>query len=183
MGNSFWRHVVPYENDVRTALQRLRARVFATGAYFKGYDYAEDEVPSSLDELMRRTGARTHSILDVGWIATLPPPVVSESQLALFDSYAAGSTDGLDSLDIPVGDIPLVEDGHTIFQLTPQELHSIFNTEKPTRWQLAVAEQARLIDGLSKCVYIVIYEDAGRFQEEQARPVEVLFNGSSGGGP
>jgi len=177
MGNSVWRHVVPYERD-----QRLRVRVFADGAYFKGYDYGDDEVPASLDELMERTGARTHSILDVGWIATLPPPTVPRTQLALFDSSEIYAASEPNDRYIPVGDTAEMEDSQTIFQLTPQELHSIFNTEKPTRWQVAAAEEALLINFLSKCVYVVIYEDADRFLEAQARPVQILFYGSSGGG-
>jgi hypothetical protein len=73
VGNSEWIYFAPYQEDAAAALRGLRRGDFAAGRYFKGYGYEEDEVPSSLSELVQRTTYRTHSILDVGFIA--PPPL------------------------------------------------------------------------------------------------------------
>jgi hypothetical protein len=177
-----WRYVAPYKQDVRTTLQHLREHVVASGEYDKGHGYRVDEEPASLDELMRRAGARTPSILDIGWIAAPAPPPVPKGQLARFDLAAIPDPAGEPAQGIPVAASGIAEDAHTIRPLSVQQLVRLFGTEKPTR-RLVEAEEDGLIANLARPIYIVIYEDRRGWHEDDAQPEEIWFASSSGGGP
>jgi hypothetical protein len=71
MGASGWSYWVPYEADLQSALEKLRARVFAEGSYFKGWGEYEVKSPASIEDLFDQMGELgtitegTHSILDM----------------------------------------------------------------------------------------------------------------------
>jgi hypothetical protein len=89
MGGVLWRHFVPFEEDVRAALESLRAREFAAGRY----EMVDDpDVPaSSIEDALYRSGATgTRSVLDMaGGISTTPrdgcvSPLSRERLIKLF---------------------------------------------------------------------------------------------------
>jgi hypothetical protein len=120
MGASGWEYVVPYQNDLGTALDVLRHEVFASGDWLKP-DYYGDVFdlpePSSVDDLTRDQRywefmgtSGTHSIID---IQTVVPadfagdaeeefctirPLLDKEYVALF-GVAQPTRAGFDALD------------------------------------------------------------------------------------
>jgi hypothetical protein len=78
MGASGWSYWVPHEPDLQAALEKLRARVFAEGHYFKGWGEYEVKSPASIEDLFQQMGELgtategTHSILDMESIGETP---------------------------------------------------------------------------------------------------------------
>jgi hypothetical protein len=198
MGNSEWIYFVPYQDDIEEALQRLRKQVFAERRYDKGapFWYAEDEVPASLAELVRRTTYRTHSILDIAHVASPEPEEIPREQGCLFAlpqvesaptgewpqyHYALGYSGKLRSLDYPA--VPEAFTAHysgIIFPVGRKQLRALFGTEKPTKRMVI---EARTEYRLPERIYLIVYEDLGRLDDEDANPEALCFYGWSGGGP
>jgi hypothetical protein len=66
MGAEPWFNIVPYEEDIATALQKARAEVFRTGNYI----LTGRRKPRSIEEAVERGGEEgTSSILDVNHVA------------------------------------------------------------------------------------------------------------------
>jgi hypothetical protein len=110
VGASGWQYVAPYEPDLEHALERLRHRVFADGAFLSPASIGLP-APASLDELMTEPyweflgTSGTHSILDI-----------------------AGGVRPADQQE---------QDAGTIRPLTDAESGQLFGVEKPTRTDLA----------------------------------------------
>jgi hypothetical protein len=76
VGASGWEYVVPYQEDLGSALDALRRQVFASGEYLKPSYYGDVfdlPEPASLDDLFEQEQywefmgtSGTHSIIDVG---------------------------------------------------------------------------------------------------------------------
>ena len=85
MGAEPWDYFVPYEKDIRAALDKLRQREFQAGR-FRG---AEDH-PASIEEVLENMDADgTGSILDITHVADVPDfmavvPLSSEELVRLF---------------------------------------------------------------------------------------------------
>lgn len=68
MGGWPYKYVVPYQDDVQTALDALRADVFARGAY-----YGSEARPRNIREAVARSGeSGTRSILDIDRVSKSP---------------------------------------------------------------------------------------------------------------
>jgi hypothetical protein len=192
VGDSEWIYFAPYQEDAADALQELRRGEFAEGRFYKGYEYDEDEVPSSLSELVQRTTYRTHSILDVGFIALLPldktePDIEVQGQWRVSGTgprefVAVRRRVYLDGPDVP--ESFAARYAPTVFPLSTRQLWEIFDTEGPTKSLVAEAHEAGLLDAhLNRCSYFLVYEHASQRDAEAARPAEICFYGWSGGGP
>lgn len=73
MGGHFWRHFVPFEEDVRAALETLRWREFEAGRFGELLD--QPAVPArSIEDALARSGATgTRSVLDMaGGVSPTP---------------------------------------------------------------------------------------------------------------
>ncbi len=189
MGNSEWTYCVPYEDDIEQVLRRLRKREFAEWRYYKDLFYAEDEIPGSLAELVRRTTYRTHSILDIG---KFEPPIPEENQPdqdSLFPiprieaTPTAAESPTRRHVDYP--DVPediIARYGETIFPVPRSRQREILGTDKPTIWIITEALDALLLDRIRQPFYLIVYEDLGRL-EGDAAPEQIFFYGVTGGGP
>ena len=104
MGASGWRHVTPYDPDLRAVLARLRQQVFDEHDYYwpaaPDSDSGEPEWPASMAELTP-TPDGTHSILDIHRVidagapddfATLRP-ITTEEELDLFGTTVPTTAD------------------------------------------------------------------------------------------
>lgn len=75
MGASGWRYVVPYQNDLGAALDRLRREVFA-GGDFVSPESQDLPIPESVDDLLEETYGEfmgtcgTHSVIDMLHVVT-----------------------------------------------------------------------------------------------------------------
>jgi hypothetical protein len=188
MGNSEWIHFVPYEEDIELALQRLRRYVFRQGAYFKGWPpdmgYAEDEEPASLEELVQRTGSRTHSILDVSYIYMEPitPVEPLPGQGRRFELQASQHTSAEPEQTNYRPLIALDElEGPTLFPLSRDQLLTHFGTVTPTKSMVGGSGASWWIYQ-NQCTYVFVYEDIDRLDDDDARPEQIGFFGWSGGG-
>jgi hypothetical protein len=183
MGNTRWRHFVPYQEDVWEALRNLRRRIFSEGAFRKGPAYADDESPKSLAELVQRTGYNTHSALDVAWVIR-PSQIEAYTSQAIHLEHAQGTVVRLlpfsesECLDYPAVPNDVASLGRAIYPLSRDQVYRLFGTERPTRWMFPEADKILWYLG---CVYITVYEDLGRLDDADARPVEICFSGMTGG--
>lgn len=187
MGNSTWTETIPYRDDVVGAIRALRQKVFASRAYYKGYKYADDVWPQSPEELVWRTGYRTHSILDIGWVGTLSEHADSDTEPKREDLLRSimSSRPGQPCICLDCQAVPedvIRRNAVTIFPLSRGERIVLFGTTKPTRWDIIEAEQYNLFDHVP-AIYVVVYEDLGRLTNEGAQPDELYCYGSTGGGP
>lgn len=92
MGASGWSYHTPWSDDLHEALQRLRAEVFAEGAYNKWWQQFGDPnlEASTIDEALELADTEgTHSILDISSIGAgfgCATPLTDELLLEAFDT-------------------------------------------------------------------------------------------------
>jgi hypothetical protein len=73
MGASGWHYFVPYDSDVARALAALRAKVFASGDYYRP---RRGKRPRTVEDLVAACAeSGTHCILDVSRVLAEPLPV------------------------------------------------------------------------------------------------------------
>lgn len=90
MGASHWCYATPWVTDVRTSIDRLRAKVFETRDYVWDGDDEEDERPATIEDLLAaQEDEGTHSLLDLPLVSDTPEtgaisPLSDEELLALF---------------------------------------------------------------------------------------------------
>lgn len=105
MSSTAWRYFVPYQPDFQAALDALRAKAFARGAYLQPWtDRAVQppaSPPESIDEAVQRCGAQgTHSILDIAAFSLVPGPglacLVSTEELSRVYGTPRPSRDDVD---------------------------------------------------------------------------------------
>jgi hypothetical protein len=158
MGGCFWDYFVPYDDDVGTALQKLRNEVFRTGKYSHSRidpsdedleelpDLAEEEPvkePESIEELLEQEAENgTNSILDITHVSEEP-------------EFSAVSP------------------------MPPERIYEIFGTEKPTREMVEgkrgypeLTDENPLANEGWRGAYFTVYRDG--------KPDEIYFVGSSG---
>ncbi len=135
MGAEYWSYMVPYQEDIRAALEALREREFRAGRFWQPAQVhpgffgrllgrgPSAPKPATIAEALKNSGATgTRSILDIERVAAAP---------------VLGA----------------------VLPLPPDELQRLFGTEKPTREM--VEESEELIEMLDRGwgVYIVTYRD------------------------
>jgi hypothetical protein len=155
MGGCFWDYFVPYENDVGSALQKLRAEVFRTKQYSSAAITSEgieedpdleeehSKPPATIEDLLTQEAeSGTNSILDITHISVEP-------------EFAA------------------------VIPMPLQMVQEIFGTDKPTREMVeAKRGDPELTDDNPLAyegwqgTYFTVYRDG--------KPDEIYFVGSSG---
>jgi hypothetical protein len=134
MGGEFWSYFVPYQEDIRGALEALREQEFRAGRFWQ-----PDEVqPGFLGRIL-------------GHAPSKPKPATSIRE-AIRISEATGTRSILDMER--VSDTP---GSGSVSPLPPDELRKLFGTEQPARE--AVEQSEDLIERLERGqgVYIVTY--------------------------
>lgn len=168
MGASAWIYFVPYQPDINKALQALREEVFRSGKYFKMQHSAWDDdnitvpLPPELIDALRE---------EANYYASLPEP---KSPDELLHYNAAAGTHSI----IDITRVSTSPEFGSASPLTPQELFTIFGTEKPTRAVIDKIGENQLFTHVTELrqrwegAYIIVYKDE--------QPDEILFIGFSG---
>jgi hypothetical protein len=129
-GHPYW-YYVPYESDVQSALDKLRAREFAAGRYSPVIPFLEFSEP----EFSKQKPGKQHRSID--------------------EAIEASAEEGTRSiLDIAkVGKRP---DYGIAGPLPSARLTELYDTDKPTREMVDGHEFFETIER-GKCVYVVVY--------------------------
>ena len=149
MGGEFWSHFVPYQQDIRAALEALREREFRAGRFRQpslvypgfwgrifGRQPHKPKPPRNICEAIEIAddGTGTRSILDMERVA---------------DSPASG----------------------TLSPVPSEELQRIFGTEQPTRAMVEQSEELTDRIDRGQGIYVVTYR--------QGKPDGIYFAGYS----
>ena len=135
MGGHFWSYSVPYQKDIRLALESLREQEFRAGRYWQ----PSEVEPGFFGRLLGRGPSKPKR-----------PACISE---ALKISDAIGTRSILDMER--VADAPELG---AVSPLQPEELRELFGTEQPTLE--AIGKSDEFIDRLERGqgVYIILYQ-------------------------
>lgn len=155
MGASGWAYFVPYQEDIKAALQQLRRDIFTKGEYVQSWSDGE----------YVQSWSKTEKIENL----ELEPATIDEKiEALLLLEEESGTHSILDMLDISAEP--------DLFYVTPfsdQDLLSIFETEKPTREMVIDAEETLMSwRGRWEGSYLIVYKDN--------QPHEIYFTGFSG---
>ena len=149
MGAEFWSHFVPYQQDVRAALEALRQQEFRAGRF---YQPSRIE-PGFFGRILGRAPCKPK-----------PPRTIREAI-----KHAANGVGTRSILDMErISDTP---GSGTLSPLPPDELLRLFGTEQPTREMVERSEE--LIERIERGqgIYVIIYR--------QAKPEAIYFAGYS----
>jgi hypothetical protein len=129
-GHAYW-YFVPYEQDVQSALDKLRAREFAAGRYSPAIRYLEFEEP---DFSSQRPERRYSSI-----------------QAAIRASAEQGTRSILD-----IERIGTKLDFGTAAPLPAKRLRELYDTDRPTH---AMVDNHEFFEDIPRgqCVYVIVY--------------------------
>lgn len=189
MGASGWAYFVPYQEDIKAALQQLRRDVFTKGEYVQSWSDGEyvqswsktekiEKIEQELSDLQAldteeqkkwQTLKRDYQIELAGLNAEPEPATIDEKiEALLLLEQESGTHSILDILDI--------SSKPELFCITPlsnQELQTIFGKEKPTR-EMVIANEDTLMDwrGRWEGIYVIVYQNN--------QPHEIYFTGFSG---
>jgi|SRR5882672_9938688 len=150
MGAEFWSYFVPYQEDIRAALEALREQEFRAGRFYQ---------PSRVQPGF------------FGRIVDLPPskpkrPTSIRDAIKIADTNATGTRSILDMER--VSDTPA---SSAVSPVAPDELLRLFGTEQPTREMVERSEELTEMIDRGQGVYIVTYQ--------QGRPDGIYFAGYS----
>jgi hypothetical protein len=150
MGAEFWSYCVPFQEDVRAALEALREQEFRAGRF---YQPAEVQ-PGFLGRIFGRQPSKPKR------------PTSIRDAIKIADTNAIGTRSILDMERI--SDAPA---SGAVSPVPPDELRRLFGTEQPTREMVEQSED--LIERIDRGqgVYVVTYR--------QGRPDEIYFAGYS----
>ena len=188
---SSWSYFVPYEEDIRAALQRLREDVFARGEYLTDWDILNE--PMDWDAAARRhtkwansktitEETRQHHVAEAKRYTELaerekhtkrpqrPPPLKTIEDL-LEEQEETGTHSILD-----IAEISSKPKLGAVTPFPPSELVTYFNTDKPTREVIEDRYEWGALEKFTskryRGIYIIAYKDQ--------QPTEIFFAGSSG---
>jgi hypothetical protein len=163
MGASAWSYFVPYQSDIRAALEALRKEEFLAW---------QQEHPNkrfkTIDALLKWKGADgASSILDVNRISTNPLAASKHD----FSKYNFHNPDDMKRF------MAVMQDSvGSVYPLSDEDYIALFGTQKPTRQDIERAPQAldmlynRIERGSG--VYLVLYKNN--------QPSEIYFMGITG---
>src|SRR5687767_11184844 len=112
MGAEFWSYFVPYQEDIRAALEALREQEFRAGRFRQPSQIQ----PGFFGALLGRSPSKPK-----------PPDSIQEA-IRIADTDATGTRSILDMERI--SDSPA---SGTVTCVPPDDLHRLFGTEQPTR--------------------------------------------------
>ena len=165
MGASGWRYFVPYQSDIKKALNDLREQVFQSGKYYKREPFwqhtYESEYDDAPDEDVRQ------DLLE--WLRTMK---AMKEPTTIEELFLWNGEDGTHSI-LDINDVSDMPDFGTISPLSQEELMLYFGTHEPTK---AMVEQKAIeIMQLRKSwqgTYVIVYKDR--------LPYEIFITGFSG---
>lgn len=165
MGASGWQYFVPYQSDIKKALNDLREQVFQSGKYYKrepSWQYTdESEYDDAPDEDVRQ------ELLE--WLRTMK---AMKEPTTIEELFLWNGEDGTHSI-LDIKDVSDMPDFGTISPLSQEELMLFFGTHKPTK--AMVEQKAMEIMQLHKSwqgTYVIVYKDR--------LPNEIFITGFSG---
>jgi hypothetical protein len=165
MGASGWQYFVPYQSDIKKALNELREQVFQSGKYYKRAPFWQYTEESEYDDAPDED-ARQELIQWLRRMKAMKEPTTIE------ELFQWNEEDGTHSI-LDVKDVSDAPDFGTISPLSPEELISLFGTSEPTK--AMVEQKADEIMGLRERwqgTYVILYEDG--------LPNEIFITGFSG---
>ncbi len=150
MGAEFWSYFVPYQEDIRAALEALREQEFRAGRFRQPSELQ----PGFFGRLLGRPPYKPR------------PPASIQEAIKMADTDATGTRSILDMERI--SDTP---SSGTMTPMPREELRGLFGTEQPTREMVEQSEE--LIDRIERGqgIYVVTYRDG--------KPEGIYFAGYS----
>jgi hypothetical protein len=150
MGAEFWSHYVPYQENIRSALEVLREQEFRAGRFYQPATVQ----PGFFGRILGRLPA------------TPKRPANIREAIKIADTSAAGTRSVLDMERIS----DTLASG-AVSPVSREELLRMFGTEQPTREMVEQCEE--LIEGIGRGrgIYVVIYR--------QGKPEAIYFAGYS----
>jgi hypothetical protein len=150
MGAEFWSHFVPYQEDIRAALEALREQEFRAGR-FRQPSLIE---PGFFGRMLGRSPSKPK------------PPASIQEAIRIADVDATGTRSILD-----MERISETPGSGTLTPVPRDDLYRLFGTEQPTREM--VEESEELIDRIDRGqgIYVVTYQ--------QGKPDGIYFAGYS----
>jgi len=127
MGAEFWSYFVPYQEDIRAALEALREREFRAGRFHQ----PSEVQPGLFGRILRRAPSKPR-----------PPSSISEA-IKIADTNATGTRSILDMER--VSDTPA---SGSVWPVPHEELRRLFGTAQPTRESVEQSEE--LIDRIER---------------------------------
>jgi len=175
VGASGWHHFVPYQEDIESALQKLRQQVFASGNYYR-VDHSEyrnmteEDMRKRLNEGRVELQEEVKEIMLDDWrqIQRLKEPTTIQELLRW--NRESGTHSILD-----VTRVSEEPEFATVSPLSAEELREHFGTLKPTHQQVEVWLNNDDMFKLRRRwigLYIIVFEDEN--------PTEICFAGFSG---
>ena len=165
MGASGWQYFVPYQSDIKKALNDLREHVFQSGKYYKRepfWQYTdESEYDDAPDEDVRQ------DLLE--WLRTMK---AMKEPTTIEELFLWNGEDGSHSI-LDIKDVSDMPDFETISPLSQEELMLFFGTHEPTK--AMVEQKAVEIMQMRKSwqgTYVIVYKDS--------LPNEIFITGFSG---
>ncbi|SPE59917.1 conserved hypothetical protein [Verrucomicrobia bacterium] len=136
MGGEFWSYVVPYQENIQAALEKLREQEFQAGRFWQPSEVG----PGFFGRMLGRGPSKPK-----------PPATIRE---AIKLSEATGTRSILDMERI--SDTPALG---AVSAIPPDELQRLFGTAQPTLD--AIEHSDEFVEGLERGqgVYIVLYRD------------------------
>lgn len=150
MGGEFWSHYVPYQEDIRAALEALREQEFRAGRFYQ----PETVDPGFFGRIMGRKPCPPK------------PPKSIHKAIKIADTDATGTRSVLDMERI--SQTPSLG---AVSPLPPDELERLFGTEQPTREMIEHSDEFFEQIDRGHGVYVVTYR--------QGKPEAIYFAGYS----
>jgi hypothetical protein len=150
MGAEFWSYFVPYQEDIRAALETLREQEFRVGRY-----YQPSEVqPGFFGRIVGRPPSKPKR------------PTSIREAIKIADTNATGTRSILDMERI--SDTPA---SGAVSPVPREELRRLLGTEQPTREMIERSEELLERIGRGQGIYVVTYR--------QGKPDGIYFGGYS----
>jgi sugar/nucleoside kinase (ribokinase family) len=150
MGARFWSYFVPYQEDIRAALEALREQEFRAGRFHQ----PSEVQPGFIGRLLGRSPSKPQ-----------PPRSIREA-IKIADASAIGTRSILDMERI--SDVPA---SSSVWVVPPDELRRLLGTEQPTREQVEQCEEMIEKIDRGQGIGIVTYK--------QGKPDGIYFGGYS----
>lgn len=149
MGGEFWSHFVPYQDDIRAALEAVREQEFRAGRFYQ----PSQVYPGFFGRLIGRK-------------PTKPEPRSISEAIKFADADATGTRSILDMERI--SDTPA---SGAVSPVPKEELRRIFGTDQPTLEMLEQSDELPERIDRGKGIYVITYR--------QGKPDGIYFAGYS----
>ena len=177
MGATNWLYFVPYQADIKEALQNLRADVFLRNDYYA--PFTKETLIKSLEEALRnpeRYNADADLLAvwqqDLARLKSLSEADTDDVEEAIQEVLAVNSESGTHSI-LDIHSISPTVGFGVAAPLSSQELHELFGTDKPTHQMIeSKSDEILSLRKRWEGAYIIVYQNG--------KANEVAFAGYSG---